>query len=192
MGHAGTAGGGIWTSDDNGTTWLPRSDAAADLAIGAVTVDPSNSNHLIAGTGEANQCGDCFAGVGILVSTDGGTTWTLQNPGGVFSGHYVAQVAIQPTNSNHQFAATDAGLFVTTNGGASWAKPTDPSYATVNGNITAVVINPTTSTIVYIGGGAKTVAKSSDGGVKRANSGPRSPIKVSGLSLKTYTCTVTA
>jgi uncharacterized repeat protein (TIGR01451 family) len=174
---AGTAGGGIWTSDDNGTTWLPRSDAAADLAVGAVAVDPSNSNHLIAGTGEANQCGDCFAGVGILVSTDGGTTWTLQNPGGVFSGHHIAQVAIQPTNSNHQFAATDAGLFVTTNGGASWAKPTDPSYATVDGNITSVVINPTTSTIVYIGGGAKTAAKSSDGGIHwaAANAGIAPP-----------------
>jgi uncharacterized repeat protein (TIGR01451 family) len=162
---AGTAGGGIWTSDDNGTTWLPRSDSAADLAIGAVAADPSNPNHVIAGTGEANQCGDCFAGAGILVSTDAGNTWTLQNPGNVFTGHHVAQVAIDPHNSSREFAATDAGLFVTINAGASWTKPTDPTYAAVDGNITSVAINPATPTIVYIGGGAKTVAKSTDGGV---------------------------
>jgi uncharacterized repeat protein (TIGR01451 family) len=174
---AGTAGGGIWTSDDNGTTWLARTDSAADLAIGAVAVDPANANHLIAGTGEANQCGDCFAGAGILVSTDAGTTWTLQNPGGVFTGDHVAQVAIDPHNSSHEFAATDAGLFVTLDGGTSWAKPTDPTYATVDGNVTSVVINPTTSTIVYIGGGAKTVAKSTDGGVHwaAASTGIASP-----------------
>jgi hypothetical protein len=65
------------------------------------------------------------------------------------------------------FAATDKGLFVTSDGGTSWAKPTDASYAAVNGattNITSVVINPTTPTTVYIGGGNATVAKSTDGG----------------------------
>jgi uncharacterized repeat protein (TIGR01451 family) len=162
---AGTAGGGIWTTDNSGTTWSPRTDYAANLAIGAMAADPSNPNHLIAGTGEANQCADCFAGNGVLVSTNGGDTWTLQNPSGVFAGLHVAQMAIDPANSSHEFAATDAGLFVTTNGGTSWAKPTDATYAAVDGSITSVVINPTTPTIVYIGGGAKTVAKSTDGGV---------------------------
>jgi hypothetical protein len=162
---AGTAGGGIWTSDANGTTWTARSDTAPDLAIGAVTVDPKNPNHLIAGTGENNQCGDCFAGMGILVSTNGGTTWTPQNPGGVFTGKSISQVAIDPSNSNHQFAATNGGLYVTTNGGTTWAKPTSPTYTAVDGNITAVVINPKKPSIVYIGGGAKAVAKSSNGGV---------------------------
>lgn len=162
---AGTAGGGIWTSDNNGTTWTARTDTRPNLAIGAVAVDPKNANHLIAGTGEANQCGDCYAGVGILVSTNGGTTWISQNPANVFTGKHIAEVAIDPSNSNHQFAATDGGLYVTTNGGTTWAKPTSPTYTAVDGNITAVVINPKTPSIVYIGGGAKTVAKSSNGGV---------------------------
>jgi hypothetical protein len=173
----GTAGGGIWTSDDGGTVWTPRTDAVADLAIGSVTVDPSNANHLIAGTGEANQSGDCFPGAGILASTDGGTSWALQNPGGVFTGLDVAEVAIDPSDSNHQFAATNGGLYVTSNGGTSWAKPADPSYGSVDGNITAVVIDPTTTANVYIGGGAATVAKSADGGTTwgAANAGIASP-----------------
>ena len=163
---AATAGGGVWTSDNNGTTWVARSDTRPDLAIGAVAVDPSNPNHLIAGTGEANQCADCYSGDGILVSTNGGTSWSgPQNPGGVFTATHIAQVAIDPSNSNHQFAATDVGLYITTDGGRTWAKPTSPTYPPVDGIITAVVINPKTPRIVYIGGGAKTVARSLDGGL---------------------------
>lgn len=162
---AASAGGGIWTSDDGGSTWTARTDSSADLAVGSVTDDPTNNDHLIAGTGEDSPCGDCFAGAGILSSTDGGTTWALQNPGGVFSGVDVGQVAIDPSNANHEFAATSSGLYVTTDGGTSWAKPSDSSYPPVDGNVTAVVIDPTTTTTVYIGGGAAIVAKSTDGGV---------------------------
>ena len=168
---AATAGGGIWTSDDNGTTWTPRSDNAATLAIGSVTIDPSNANHLIAGTGEGNQSGDSAYGLGILTSTDGGNTWTLSDPGSVFEGRHIAQVAIDPSNASHMFAATDSGLYVTSDGGASWAKPADASYAAVDGLLTAVVVDPTTPTTIYIGGGAAMVAKSTDGGVHWAAAG---------------------
>jgi uncharacterized repeat protein (TIGR01451 family) len=166
---AATAGGGIWTSDNGGTSWTPRTDALPDLAIGSVAVDPANSNLLIAGTGEANQSGDSYPGDGILVSTDAGTSWTLQNPGGVFSGKHIAQVAIDPADSSIQFAATDGGLYVTTNGGTSWAKPTSPTYTPFDGNITAVAFDPLKSNIVYIAGslgstGAHTVAESTDDG----------------------------
>jgi hypothetical protein len=51
---------------------------------------------------------------------------------------------VDPAHSAHMFAATDGGLFVTTNGGSSWAKPTSPSYASVDGNINTVVTNPST------------------------------------------------
>jgi hypothetical protein len=174
---AGSAGGGIWTSDDGGATWTARSDSAPNLAIGALTIDPADANHLIAGTGEANQCGDCFAGAGLLVSTDGGTTWTSQNPGGVFTGKHIAALAVDPSNPSQQFAATDGGLYVTSNGGVSWAKPSDASYTSVDGDVTAVVIDPTAPATVYIGGGAKTVAKSTDGGVTwaAANTGIAAP-----------------
>ena len=170
---AATAGGGIWTSDDNGAHWTSRTDTAVTQAMGAVAVDPSNNEHLVAGTGEANNCQDCYPGSGILVSNDGGQTWSLQNPGGVFNGVSVGQIAIDPTNSNHEFAATTSGLFVTSDGGTTWAKPSDPSYTPLDGNISAVVIDPKTPANVYIGGGPKGLGKSTDGGVHwaTANSG---------------------
>ncbi len=165
-----TAGGGLWTSDDSGSTWAARSDTAADLAIGSVAVDPSNANHLIAGTGEGNQNGDGYPGAGILFSTDGGTTWTMQNPGGVFTGSHIEQVAIDPTNSNHQFAAADIGLYVTTDGGTTWT-------SAVGGPVSAVVIDPANASIVYIAGGTNIVSKSTDGGQTwaAANSGIATP-----------------
>ncbi len=161
----GTAGGGVWTSDDDGATWTPRTDGAPGLAIGALAGDPSNPDHLIAGTGEANQCGDCYPGFGILSSIDGGQTWTPQDPGGFFTGDHIAAVAIDPSNSAHMLAATDRGLVATTDGGTSWSKPADASYAAVDGNISAVVFDPSNPTTIYIGGGAAIVAKSSDSGV---------------------------
>ena len=167
----------MWTSDDNGATWTPRSDHEPSLAIGALGDDASNTDHLIAGTGEGNQSGDSYPGFGVLSSSDGGATWSLQDPGGVFDGKHISEVAIDPSNSAHMFAATDGGLFVTSNGGSTWALPTDPSYAAVGGSISAVVINPSNPSIVYIGGGAAIVAKSTDGGVHWAasNSGISAP-----------------
>ena len=170
---AASAGGGIWTSDDEGKEWSPRTDSAEDLAMGSVTVDPRNANLLIAGTGEANQSGDSYPGMGIMVSGDAGNTWTLENPGGVFSGLDVGSVAIDPNNGSDWFAAAvdpsksgRGGLYVTTDGGKTWAKPTDPSYAPLDGNINSVVINPTKPKItVYIGGGPQVVGESTDGGV---------------------------
>ena len=164
----GTAGGGVWTSDNSGTTWTARSDQAASLAVGAVSVDPANSSHLIAGTGESNNSGDSYPGFGVLSSTDGGGTWAMQDPGRVFDGLHIGGVAVDPANSAHMFAATDGGLFVTTNGGSSWAKPTSPSYLSVDGNINTVVVSPSTPSTIYIGGGAATVAKSTDGGLSWA------------------------
>ncbi len=169
---AATAGGGLWTSADAGTTWSARSDQASALALGAVAADPGTPDHLIAGTGEGNQCGDCGPGNGILSSTDGGQTWSLQNPGGVFSGLHINAVAITPSGGP-LYAATDAGLYVSADGGSTWARPTDSSYAAVDGNITAVVVDHATPTTVYVAGGTALVAKSTDAGVHwaSANSG---------------------
>jgi len=162
---AATAGGGVWTSDDSGTTWIARTDQAASLAIGSVTVDPSNPAHLIAGTGEANNSGDSYPGFGILVSSDGGDSWVIQDPGGVFDDVHIGAVAIDPSNANHEFAGTDNGLYVTADGGRSWALPTDPSYCAYCGHIDTVQIDPANPATVYIGGGAQIVAKSTDGGL---------------------------
>ena len=162
----GSAGGGVWTSDDGGATWTPRTDTQPDLAIGAVAIDPNNPDHIVIGTGEANQCGDCFNGNGILNSTDGGATWTRQDPGGVFDNAAIAQIAIDPTNSLREFAATSFGLYETTDGGTTWTKPTDASYTSnLDGNITGVVVDSAGTVRVASPNSNWIVSQSTDHGV---------------------------
>jgi len=83
----GGAQGGVWKSEDavNSTatavTWLPLTDDQPTLAAGSIAIQPGNSNLaqsvVLVGTGEANNSGDSYFGLGILRSTDGGNTWSL-------------------------------------------------------------------------------------------------------------------
>ena len=69
----GAGNGGVWESRNAGTSWVPLTDTAPTLAIGAVAFAPSNPNVIYAGTGEAASVGFAKAGLGMLKSTDGGS-----------------------------------------------------------------------------------------------------------------------
>src|ERR1700686_1158846 len=75
--YLGTAQGGVWRSLDGGTTWLSIFDNAKSLAIGALTLAPSDPTILYVGTGEFNGCGDCFFGVGLYRIDNVNTSPTL-------------------------------------------------------------------------------------------------------------------
>ncbi len=73
--YIGPANGGVWKSTDNGVTWNPLTDNEVSMAMGAIVVDPTNSNIVYAGTGEATYSGASYYGRGLLKSTNGGSTW---------------------------------------------------------------------------------------------------------------------
>ena len=159
----GAAGGGVWSSTDGGKTWQTHTDqVSTGLAIGALAIDPTNPSTVYAGTGEANNCGDCFYGGGVLKSTDGGLTWTVKNPGGVFTGVDFASIAVDPHNGQDLYAGTTSGLYVSTDGGSSWARPAgDPLTAPAYG----LVLDPSkTPTTIYVATQGIGVQKSTDGG----------------------------
>ncbi|WP_422931842.1 Ig-like domain-containing protein [Singulisphaera sp. PoT] len=94
--YVGGASGGVWkttnflTTNPAGPTYIPLTDFGPTfgLNIGSIAVfarnnDPTQSI-IIAGTGNANAIagngglgGNTSQGVGFLLSTDGGATWTL-------------------------------------------------------------------------------------------------------------------
>lgn len=58
-------------------TWTPLIDQQASLTVGAMAIRPGNPQWLVVGTGEPNNSADSYYGLGILVSQDGGATWSL-------------------------------------------------------------------------------------------------------------------
>ena len=74
-----------------------------------------NSNVILVGTGETNSSGDSYYGLGILRSTDGGSTWThIQSAasGQSFLGVGFSKIAFSTANPDLVVAATagDLGL----------------------------------------------------------------------------------
>ncbi|MCJ7611570.1 MAG: hypothetical protein MUP19_04840, partial [Candidatus Aminicenantes bacterium] len=74
--YVATASGGLWKTDNEGTTWVPVFDKAASTTIGSVAIAPSNPDIVWIGTGEANIFRSSQAGIGVYKSTDAGKTWT--------------------------------------------------------------------------------------------------------------------
>jgi hypothetical protein len=116
--YVGSASGGLWKSTDAGASFVPMSDELPSIAIGAVAVLPWAPNVVLIGTGEGAN-GD-VTGVGVLKSTDGGTTWnTTGMTYPVTSGHGFHVMEVNPTTQTILAGATD-GLWRSTDEGETW------------------------------------------------------------------------
>lgn len=159
--YIAAAGGGVWKTTNGGTSWTPMTDSQQTLAMGAIAIAPTDPQKIYAGTGEANNSADSNHGYGILVSNNGGTTWTLATAGGAFTGNVVGQIAVDPTNENTAYAAVggypqngnyfyNTGIWKTTDGGTTWTNTT-ASITTYAPLIpwSAVVVDPNTPSIIY-------------------------------------------
>jgi hypothetical protein len=165
--YIATAGGGIWkttNAQSSNPTWTPLTDNIPGTtdSMGAVAVAPSNSQIIYAGTGEANNSADSNYGEGILVSTDGGADWTLENPGGVFTGKTVSKIVVASTNARIAYAAIsdlgingqfgNTGIYKTTDGGATWTNMTASSI-TGAGAFSDLAILPAQPNTLYAAAG---------------------------------------
>ncbi len=124
--YAAGVNGGIWKSFDAGATWTPLDDFLPNLAVSALTMDPTNTNILYAGTGEGVFPGTSSPrGMGIFKSVDAGATWNLLDgtvnvtPANAFQ--YVHKVVISPNDSDRIYAGTRTGVWRSLDGGVSWS-----------------------------------------------------------------------
>ena len=120
--YVGAASGGLWKSTDGGDTWAPLTDELPTLGIGGVAVDPFDPDIVVIGTGEGTPNADAVGGVGILRSTDGGSTWNATNVSfPVDSGHGFHCIEVNPVTGIYLAGSKD-GLWRSSDAGATWTK----------------------------------------------------------------------
>jgi photosystem II stability/assembly factor-like uncharacterized protein len=125
--YVGYASGGLWYTNNNGTTFTPVLDNASTQNIGDIAVD-WEAGTIWVGTGEKNSSRSSYAGIGILKSTDKGATWTHV---GLSDAHHVSRILINPNNKDevivgvigHLYSSNaERGVFKTVDGGKTWVK----------------------------------------------------------------------
>jgi photosystem II stability/assembly factor-like uncharacterized protein len=126
--YVGAADGGIFRTDNGGTTWKALFQYESVASIGALAVDPLNPQIIWAGTGEANVRNDVSFGDGVYKSTDRGAHWKRM---GLEHSFQISRIVIDPQHPGTVLVATmgspyaddeDRGVYRTTDGGATWQK----------------------------------------------------------------------
>src|SRR3954471_20311419 len=121
-----SASGGVWKSEDFGTTFRPVFDEQPVQSIGAIAIDPKNSKNVWVGSGEPWTRNSVSIGNGVYHSTDGGETWTHV---GLPASERISKILVSPENSDTVYVAVpgalwsdsaDRGLYKTTDGGKTW------------------------------------------------------------------------
>ena len=119
------ATGGLWYTNNNGTSFTPVMDSAETVNCGSVTVD-WNSGTIWVGTGEVNASRSSYAGVGVLKSTDKGKTWENL---GLKDSHHISRIWVNPSNLNEIVVASlghlyttnkERGIYKSNDGGKTW------------------------------------------------------------------------
>lgn len=179
--YVAVGSGGVWKTNNSGTTWEPIFDNQSSYSIGCVTIDENNPHVVWIGTGENVGGRHVGYGDGVYRSDDGGKSWENM---GLKASNHISKIIIHPENSNIVWVAAqgplwakggERGLYKTTDGGKTWKKTLGDSEWV---GVTDIVIDPRNpdclyaatwqrhrNVAAYMGGGPGTaIYKSNDGG----------------------------
>ena len=124
--YVGAASGGVWKSENGGSSWKPIFDEQPTQNIGAISIQQSNPKVIWVGTGEGNPRNSMNLGMGIFKSEDSGRTWKHM---GLAATKTIHRIIIDPRNPNIIYvgamgdpftADSNRGLYKTTDGGQHW------------------------------------------------------------------------
>ncbi len=195
--YLGGATGGLWKSTNgasavpNSVTWSPLLGGQPTLSVGAMGIQPGNSNVIILGTGEPDFSIDSYYALGFLRSADNGSTWTLINsaasgagPGNFpmdLRGIAFSSVVFSTDNPNLVVAGAGAsgvgfengvetitderfGIFYSTDAGQTWTRATflDGSTLVKPWSVSSIVYNSSRH-LFYAIVGFQGIYSSSDG-----------------------------
>ncbi len=179
--YVAVGSGGVWKTENAGTTWQPIFDDQPSYSTGCITLDPSNPHTVWLGTGENVGGRHVGFGDGIYRSPDDGKTWTNM---GLKKSEHISKIIVHPDNSNIIWVAVqgplwskggERGLYKSIDGGKNWKKTLGDAEWT---GVTDIVIDPRDPNLLYaatwqrhrtvaayLGGGPKSgIHRSLDGG----------------------------
>ncbi|MEM9170816.1 MAG: glycosyl hydrolase [Pseudomonadota bacterium] len=143
--YVAVGSGGVWKTENAGTTWTPLFDGETSYSIGDVTLDPSNANTVWVGTGENHGGRHLGYGDGIYRSQDGGASWEKL---GLEKSEHISTIIVHPDDSDTVFVAAqgplwskggERGLYKTTDGGETWKNVLSAGEWT---GVTDIVMDP--------------------------------------------------
>jgi len=149
--YVGYASGGLWYTNNNGTTFTPIMDNTPTQNVGDIAVD-WKSGTIWVGTGEKNSSRSSYAGIGIMKSENKGKTWEYL---GLSDSQHIGRIIINPNNSDevvigvigHLYSSNqERGIYKTVDGGKSWKKTL---FINEDTGIIDVVASPNNSNILY-------------------------------------------
>ena len=149
--YVGYASGGLWYTNNNGTTFKPVLDNTPTQNVGDIAVD-WKSGTIWVGTGEKNSSRSSYAGIGIMKSKNKGETWEYL---GLSDSHHIGRIVINPNNPDevvigvigHLYSPNaERGIFKTIDGGKSWRKTL---FINEDTGIIDVVPSPNNPDILY-------------------------------------------
>jgi photosystem II stability/assembly factor-like uncharacterized protein len=126
--YVAVGSGGVWKTNNAGTTWQPIFDDQTSYSIGCVTIDPSDQSVIWVGTGENVGGRHVGYGDGVYRSMDGGASWKNL---GLKESQHISKIIVHPKDSDIVWVAAqgplwskggDHGLYKTTDGGKKWKK----------------------------------------------------------------------
>ncbi len=154
--YVGADIGGVWKTTDGGQTYTAVGDDLPYLAVSSIVVDQENPNIIYISLGSHIWNG--LPSIGVYKSADAGETWGPTSL--VFSTSQNTRIywlAADPDDSSTLLAATQRGLYKTTDGFASHDQVTTT-------NCVQAHYKPGDNSVVYLGTNNGAFLKSTDGG----------------------------
>ena len=201
--YVAVGSGGVWKTENSGTTWSPIFDDQASYSTGCITIDPNDPARIWVGSGENVGGRHVGYGDGVYLSPDSGATWKNM---GLKNSEHISKIVVHPNNSDVVWVASqgplwkkggERGVYKTTNGGKNWKRVLGNSEWT---GATDLLIDPNDPQILYAatwdrhrtvaaymgGGPGSGIHRSTDGGEtweKLSNGLPKSNMGKIGLAL---------
>ena len=150
--YVAVGSGGVWKTENAGTTWSPIFDDQSTYSTGCITLDPSNPSTVWVGSGENVGGRHVAYGDGIYKSTDDGKRWKNM---GLKNSEHISEIIVHPDNSDVVWVAVqgplwskggERGLYKTTDGGANWKQVLGNNEWT---GVTDIMVDPRNPQIIY-------------------------------------------